>query len=92
MRRCCVAYRWIFTAADRNGKAGAVWRHVIGSDVVERLVTRPLEEDVFQLVNASGGYDLRKSFHMWDLCVEQGCHLPGCPAMHSFDFCEVKAL
>ena len=43
---------------------------VISSDVVERLVTRPLEEDVFQLVNAVVDRDLRKSFHMWqDLCV-----------------------
>ena len=43
---------------------------MISSDVVERLVTRPLEEDVFQLVNAVVDRDLRKSFHMWqDLCV-----------------------
>ena len=43
---------------------------MISADVVEKLVTRPLEEDVFQLVNAVVERDLKKSFHMWqDLCV-----------------------
>lgn len=42
----------------------------ITKDTVMKLVTRPLEEDVFQLVNAVVEKDLRKSFHMWqDLCV-----------------------
>lgn len=38
--------------------------------VVEKLVTRPLEDDVFLLVNAVVDRDLKKSFALWqDLCV-----------------------
>lgn len=38
--------------------------------VVEQLVTRPLEEDVFQLVNAVVERDIKKAFLLWqDLCV-----------------------
>lgn len=37
---------------------------------VKALITRPLEEDVFQLVNAVVVKDLKKAFQMWqDLCV-----------------------
>lgn len=38
--------------------------------VVEKLVTRPLEDDVFLLVNAVVDRDLKKAFMLWqDLCV-----------------------
>lgn len=33
--------------------------------IVEDLVTRPIEEDVFQLVNAVVDKDLKKAFHVW---------------------------
>lgn len=43
---------------------------LITKDVVQKLVTRPLEEDVFQLVNAVVDKNIRKAFHMWqDLSV-----------------------
>lgn len=43
---------------------------VIHQGVVEKLVSRPLEEDVFQLVNAVVECDLKQAFHLWqDLCV-----------------------
>lgn len=39
-------------------------------DVVRKLVTRPLEEDVFLLVNAVVEKNVKKAFHIWqDLCV-----------------------
>lgn len=42
----------------------------IKKEDVEALVTRPLEEDVFQLVNAVVKKDLKSSIHLWnDLCV-----------------------
>ena len=43
---------------------------VIDVSVVEQLINRPLEEDVFQLVNAVVDRDLKKAFTLWyDLCV-----------------------
>ena len=43
---------------------------VIDVSVVEQLVNRPLEDDVFQLVNAVVDRDLKKAFSLWyDLCV-----------------------
>lgn len=37
---------------------------------IQDLVTRPLEEDVFALVNAVVKQDLKMAFHLWnDLCV-----------------------
>lgn len=43
---------------------------VIDVSVVEQLVNRPLEDDVFQLVNAVVDRDLKKAFTLWyDLCV-----------------------
>ena len=43
---------------------------VICCDTVEKLVTRPLEEDVFQLVNAVVDKNVKQAFHTWqDLCV-----------------------
>ena len=66
LRRLPLDIRTIQTEMEKLELYGGV----ISSDVVERLVTRPLEEDVFQLVNAVVDRDLRKSFHMWqDLCV-----------------------
>lgn len=42
----------------------------IDVSVVEQLVNRPLEDDVFQLVNAVVDCDLKKAFTLWyDLCV-----------------------
>lgn len=42
----------------------------ITQDVVAHLVARPLEEDVFELVNAVVEQDVRKAFRIWcDLCV-----------------------
>lgn len=37
----------------------------ITREIVEDLVTRPIEEDVFQLVNAVVDKDLKKAFHVW---------------------------
>ncbi|MGX8835389.1 DNA polymerase III subunit delta [Amedibacillus sp. YH-ame6] len=37
----------------------------ITREIVEDLVTRPIEEDVFQLVNAVVDKDLKKAFHAW---------------------------
>ena len=66
LRRLPLDIRTIQTEMEKLELYGGV----ISSDVVERLVTRPLEEDVFQLVNAVVDRDLRKSFHMWQgLCV-----------------------
>lgn len=66
LRRLPLDIRTIQTEMEKLELYGGV----ISSDVVERLVTRPLEENVFQLVNAVVDRDLRKSFHMWqDLCV-----------------------
>lgn len=42
----------------------------ITQEVVTHLVARPLEEDVFELVNAVVEKDVRKAFEIWcDLCV-----------------------
>lgn len=47
-----------------------LYGEVITTVVVEKLVTRPLEDDVFQLVNAVVDRDLKKAFTLWqDLCV-----------------------
>lgn len=47
-----------------------LYGEIISLSVVEKLVTRPLEDDVFQLVNAVVERDLKKAFTLWqDLCV-----------------------
>lgn len=47
-----------------------LYGETIHLSVVEKLVTRPLEDDVFQLVNAVVDRDLKKAFTLWqDLCV-----------------------
>lgn len=48
----------------------ALYGDTIDLEVVERLITRPLEDDVFELVNAVVDKNLKKAFHLWeDLCV-----------------------
>lgn len=47
-----------------------LYQDFITPQVVEQLITRPLEDDVFQLVNAVVDRDLKKAFTLWqDLCV-----------------------
>lgn len=47
-----------------------LYGETISLSVVEKLITRPLEDDVFQLVNAVVERDLKKAFTLWqDLCV-----------------------
>lgn len=47
-----------------------LYGETITYDVVCRLITRPLEEDVFLLVNAVVDKNVKKAFHIWqDLCV-----------------------
>lgn len=42
----------------------------ITSELVSKLVSRPLEEDVFQLVDAVVKKNLKLAFHIWqDLCI-----------------------
>ena len=65
LRRLPLDIRTIQTEMEKLELYGGV----ISSDVVERLVTRPLEEDVFQLVNAVVDRDLRKSFICGRICV-----------------------
>lgn len=44
---------------------------VITERVVEHLVARPLEEDVFQLVNAVVEKRIKEAFHLWeDMCTQ----------------------
>lgn len=43
---------------------------VITQRIVEDLVNRPLEDDVFELVNAVVEKNLKKAFHLWeDMCI-----------------------
>ena len=47
-----------------------LYGELVSTAVVEKLVSRPLEDDVFQLVNAVVDRDLKKAFGLWqDLCV-----------------------
>lgn len=48
----------------------SLYERDIDLEAVEHLVTRPLEEDVFLLVNAVVNRDLKQAMHLWnDLCV-----------------------
>ncbi|MEF9967605.1 MAG: DNA polymerase III subunit delta [Longicatena sp.] len=48
----------------------ALYGDRITSDIVRTLVTRPLEEDVFLLVNAVVERKMKDAFHLWqDMCV-----------------------
>ena len=54
----------------------------ISRDDIVHLVSRPLDEDVFHLVNAVITHDLKQAMHLWhDLdSLEQGSDLPRRPA------------
>lgn len=47
-----------------------IYHEVITKQCVEELITRPLDEDVFDLVNAVVKQDLKSALYIWnDLCV-----------------------